>query len=151
METPRNVILDLLPLYLAGELSKESHALVEKHLANDPQLAKLAKHPETMGLSEKIPVALTQNDELLAYKRAKQAIMWRTIVIGVVIAIFLLLVATMFFYSDAGSVPIQSEKDCATLVLPTRPDRSDHGTACGGDNHRLVQKYRGRIDIVENT
>ena len=103
MEISRNVILDLLPLYLAGELSEESRALVQKHLANDPQLAKLAKLPEAMELSEKIPIPLTQDDELVAYKRAKLAIMWRTIAIGVVIAIFLLLVMTMFFYSDPPS------------------------------------------------
>lgn len=41
METSRNVILDLLPLYHTNELSEESRALVEKHLENAPQIARL--------------------------------------------------------------------------------------------------------------
>jgi hypothetical protein len=111
MEISRNVILDLLPLYFANELSEDSRALVEKHLEDDPQLAKLAKQREPMALSEKIPVPLTQNDELIAYRKAKQIIMWRTIAIGVVIAIFLLLVMTMFFYSDPPSDNSRSTAD----------------------------------------
>ena len=40
---PKNVILDLLPAYLAGEASKESRALVEEYAKNDPGLAKLIR------------------------------------------------------------------------------------------------------------
>ena len=103
MEISRNVILDLLPLYFANELSEDSRALVEKHLEDDPQLAKLARQSEAMALSEKIPVALTQNDELIAYRKAKQVIMWRTIAIAAAIAIFLVLVLVMFFSSSSAS------------------------------------------------
>ncbi len=103
MEISRNVILDLLPLYFANELSEDSRALVEKHLEDDPQLAKLARQSETMALSEKIPVALTQNDELIAYRKARQVIIWRTIVIAAAIAVFLVLVLAMFFTSSSAS------------------------------------------------
>lgn len=36
---PRNVILDLLPAYFAGEASEESRALVEEFAKHDPQIA----------------------------------------------------------------------------------------------------------------
>ena len=36
---PRNIILDLLPAYIAGEASEESRALVEEFAQNDPQIA----------------------------------------------------------------------------------------------------------------
>jgi len=36
---PRNVILDLLPAYIAGEASEESRVLVEEFAKNDPQIA----------------------------------------------------------------------------------------------------------------
>ena len=39
MEVTRDVILDLLPVYLMGEASPATRALVEEHLARDPELA----------------------------------------------------------------------------------------------------------------
>ena len=41
MEPTRDVIKDLLPLYLAGEASADSRALVEEHLDRDPDLAQI--------------------------------------------------------------------------------------------------------------
>jgi len=116
MEISRNVILDLLPMYFANELSEDSRTLVEKHLEDDPQLAKLARKSEAMALSEKIPVPLTQNGELMAYRKAKRVIMWRTIAVAVAIAIFLLLVMTMFFYSDPPSDTSDSTADGVVRV-----------------------------------
>ena len=43
MEITRNVILDLLPLYLADEVSADTRALVEKYLETDPELANIAE------------------------------------------------------------------------------------------------------------
>ena len=40
---PREVILDLLPLYAAGEASPASKALVEEYLQGDPELAARAR------------------------------------------------------------------------------------------------------------
>jgi predicted anti-sigma-YlaC factor YlaD len=39
MNVSREVIQDLLPLYLAGEASVASRALVEEHLSRDPEMA----------------------------------------------------------------------------------------------------------------
>jgi hypothetical protein len=39
MEITRNVILDLLPLYLADEVSDDTRLLVEKYLETNPELA----------------------------------------------------------------------------------------------------------------
>ena len=41
MTVSRDVIIDLLPLYLADEVSDATRELVETHLTADPQLAKL--------------------------------------------------------------------------------------------------------------
>lgn len=40
---PQHVILDLLPLYIEGEVSNETHSLIEEYLKQDPQLAKLVE------------------------------------------------------------------------------------------------------------
>jgi hypothetical protein len=39
MKVTREVVLDLLPLYLAGEASPDTRALVEEYLRHDPGLA----------------------------------------------------------------------------------------------------------------
>src|SRR5262245_28223115 len=39
MEVSKDVILDLIPLYIAGEASPASRALVEEYLKQDPELA----------------------------------------------------------------------------------------------------------------
>ena len=38
MQVTRDIVRDLLPVYLAGEASADTRAVVEKHLATDPQL-----------------------------------------------------------------------------------------------------------------
>ena len=42
MNVTREIVKDLLPLYVAGEASAESRAAVEEWLRTDPQLARLA-------------------------------------------------------------------------------------------------------------
>lgn len=44
VSVPREVILDLLPVYLAGEASPATRALVEAHLAQDPELAERVRN-----------------------------------------------------------------------------------------------------------
>jgi len=43
MEIERNVILDLLPMYLADEVSPETRELVDKYLETDQDLARFAQ------------------------------------------------------------------------------------------------------------
>jgi len=40
MEVTRDVIGDLLPLYVSGEVSRDTRALVERYLESDPELAR---------------------------------------------------------------------------------------------------------------
>lgn len=80
MEITRNVILDLMPLYMANEVSADTRALVEKYLETDPELAKIANQSAVMGLSEDIPIPLTEEDKMEAYREAKQLLFRRTVV-----------------------------------------------------------------------
>lgn len=43
MTVTRDVVIDLLPGYFAGDLSGDSRALVEAHMAGDPELARMAE------------------------------------------------------------------------------------------------------------
>jgi anti-sigma factor RsiW len=79
MEITRNVILDLLPLYLADEVSVDSRILVEKFLETDPELAQAAKISAKMRLQEEVPVPISKEDEMEAYKEAKRMLLQRTV------------------------------------------------------------------------
>ena len=61
MEITRNVILDLLPLYSANEVSADTRVLVEEYLKTDPELANIAKQLETMEKPRDIPVPLSRD------------------------------------------------------------------------------------------
>ena len=47
MIVPKEVILDLLPVYLAGEVSPATRAWIEDYLARDPELAERVRRERT--------------------------------------------------------------------------------------------------------
>jgi hypothetical protein len=90
MEITRNVILDLLPLYLDEAASADTRALVDEFLETDPDLAKVAQQLAKTDLSKDIPVPLTKEDEMEAYKEAKRLMLVRTVVIAITVSILFL-------------------------------------------------------------
>ena len=107
MEITRDVILDLLPLYVADEASQDTRALVEKYLAADPELAAIADRFRNVELHNGAPVPLTEEDEMATYKEAQLSLFWRTIIIAVVFSVILLAcvvfgVAAMLFVVPSG-------------------------------------------------
>ena len=89
MKITRNVILDLLPLYLAGEVSADTRTLVREYLETDPELAEIGKR-SAMDLPNDIPIPLIKENKMEAYKEAQRLILQRTIVWAVLIAFALL-------------------------------------------------------------
>ena len=90
MEITRNVILDLLPLYLADEVSADTRTLIEGFLTTDPELANVVKRSAALELQKDIPAPLTEEDEMEAYKKAKHLITQRTIMLAVIISVVVL-------------------------------------------------------------
>ena len=116
MEITRDVILDLLPMYLANEVSENTRTIIEKYLETDPELAKIAKQMATIKSARDIPFPLTEDDKLKAYRRAKRAIVLRSIVLAGVIFIILVLVAlTLFIFLSS---PESSQSALKELTLP---------------------------------
>ena len=85
MEVTRDVILDLLPLYLDNDVSTDTRILVEEYLETDPELGAIAQRLAKTELSRDIPVPLTKEDEMQAYKEAKRLMFIRTLVIAITI------------------------------------------------------------------
>ena len=85
MEPTRDVIKDLLPLYLAGEASADSRALVAEHLDRDPELAALARQWRSQ-LPGPPPAPVNLDAQALAYQEARRQITNRVITLAAVIA-----------------------------------------------------------------
>jgi len=75
-EVTEDVILDLLPMYLAGEVSEETAALVKKYLESDPELAETAKEMAKADSLNKVPIPFRKEAAMETYQEAKK---WMTI------------------------------------------------------------------------
>ena len=100
MEITRNVILDLLPLYLANEVSADTRILVENYLETDSELANVAKQLSAMEKPKDIPAPISQDDKMKAYRKARR----RQIVFAIILAGVLSILAIsilMFFLAPS--------------------------------------------------
>jgi hypothetical protein len=85
---PRNVILDLLPAYLAGEASAETRALVEEYAQNDPQIARMIR---AGALEPAIPSPAPPADlEMKALKRIRRSVRRQIVLVGLGTALLLM-------------------------------------------------------------
>ena len=106
MKVTRNVILDLLPLYLADEVSPETRALVEEYLETDPELAKLAEQSAAMDVPEDIPVPLDKEDRMETYREAKRqlqrlTLFWAALIAFAVLSLLGLALLAYVFLTSA--------------------------------------------------
>jgi hypothetical protein len=103
MGVTRNVVLDLLPLYLAGEASPDTQALVKEHLEHDPDLARLARQWQER-MAGPPPAPLHPDAQALAYREANRKLVIKTIGLAAAFAavISALLVAAGFFVFYLG-------------------------------------------------
>ena len=65
MQVTKDVILDLLPLYLADEVSADTRTLVEKYLETDSMLAQIAAESTEMLPPDDSPIPLTTEDQMI--------------------------------------------------------------------------------------
>ena len=105
MEVTRNVILDLLPLYLAGEASEDTRKLIEERMDADPDLSELVMKAEMGELPGDIPVPLTKEDKMEAYKEAKRLMFLKTVffaslISGSLIVVLLIVLVAIGFLGN---------------------------------------------------
>ena len=86
MNVTREVILDLLPVYLAGEASPDTRALVEEFLRQDADLAGRIRQQWTESLATAAPSALPPDLELRSLKRTRRLLGWQRWLFGFAIA-----------------------------------------------------------------
>jgi len=72
MNVTREVILDLLPVYLAGEASADTRALVDEYLKQDVALGREIREKMVENLSAIAPPSMPPELELKALRRTRR-------------------------------------------------------------------------------
>ena len=97
MKITRNVILDLLPLYAADEVSADTRILIDSYLETDPELANVAKRLSALELPGDIPVALSPEDRIKTFRRARRRKLLHTIIIAAIMTLMVFITLFTFF------------------------------------------------------
>lgn len=82
MNITKDVITDLLPLYLSDECSPDTKKLIDEYLKANPEFAGQIKSFSKNPLPETIPYRINKQDEMNTLKRTKRLIQWRTWLMG---------------------------------------------------------------------
>lgn len=94
MEITRDVIKDLLTVYLAGEATADTKALIEDWLRTDPELAGQVNQARNADLPP-VP-ALPPTIEKRALDRARRQLRWRAVLFGTAIYVSTLPLSVTF-------------------------------------------------------
>ena len=82
MNVTREVILDLLPVYLAGEASPTTCELIEEYMEQDPELAQRIRLQWADNLGKIALSALPPDLELRSLRRTRALINWQKWLFG---------------------------------------------------------------------
>jgi hypothetical protein len=87
MKVTRDVVLDLLPLYLSGEASADTRALVVEYLAQDPELARRIRSQPANLFADSTATQLPPDLEVRSLRRARTVINLQKWLFGPAIAL----------------------------------------------------------------
>jgi len=82
MNVTREVILDLLPVYLSGEASPATSSLVEEYMKQDKDLARQIRERWAENFAKASPSALPPDLELKSLRRTKNLLGWQRWLFG---------------------------------------------------------------------
>lgn len=99
MTVTRDVILDLLPLYFAGQVSADTKALVDEFLQTDPDFARMSHRFDAL-LKERRPVSEPDAAERRVFERTRMLLRTRNQTVGVAVAYSLLPFAFVFRHGE---------------------------------------------------
>lgn len=106
MKVPHHVILDLIPLYLADEVSPETRHLIEEYLHTDPNLADLVVQAKNLEPLQEIPAIINKENEMEAFKKVKRTLFQHNVfLILAVITTFLFGMSLIFLLDENPIAP----------------------------------------------
>ena len=98
MNVTREVILDLLPVYLSGEASPATRSLVEEYMKQDAELAQSIRLQWADNLAKVVPSALPPDLELRSLRRTRSLLGWQRWLFGLGIAFSAMPLSNQFSY-----------------------------------------------------
>lgn len=126
MNVSREVILDLLPVYLAGEASPATRALVDEYLQQDSELANHVRTLSADSLATIAQAPLSSDIEVRSLRRARALIGWQKWLFGLGITFTALSLSNEFsfeggrlreFHFLIGDYPAQFGSFAALAVI----------------------------------
>ena len=98
---PQHVILDLLPLYLADEVSAQTRELIEEYLQTHPQLATLAEQAKHAPSMQEIPAPLKKENEMEALKKVRKMMVQHNIFLALAVILTIMVgIAYIFLWDE---------------------------------------------------
>ena len=94
------VILDLLPVYLAGEASQATRALVEEYLAQDPELAQSVRSQQADNSLRMVLPELPPELELKSLRRTRYLLGWQRWLFGLGIGFSAMSLTSEFSFKE---------------------------------------------------
>ncbi len=114
MKVTRDVVKDLLTVYLAGEASTDTRVLVEEYLVGDPALAREVEAARATDFRLAAQPAADPTSEKIALDRTRQLLKTRTSTLVVAV---LFTVLPLSFTFDATGVRFLLIRDAPTIGL----------------------------------
>ncbi len=114
MKVTRDVVKDLLTVYLAGEASGDTRALVEEWLRGDPELARQAEQAARIDLPAAPAVPPTIGKRAL--DRTRGLLRWRMILLGTAIYVTTLPLSVTFNRSGFNGLLIDNWPERAVVI-----------------------------------
>lgn len=87
----QNVIMDLLPSYIAGEASQETRKLVEEYAKSDPRIAKIIRAGQTDTLTIAESISTSADLEMKTIKKVRGSIRRQMLFVALGTAAFLMI------------------------------------------------------------
>jgi hypothetical protein len=100
MNVTREVILDLLPVYLAGEASPATRALIEEYMEQDKELAQRIRSQMAESFAKITPPALPPSLELRSLRRTRALIGWQKWLFGFGICFTAIALTSQFSFQN---------------------------------------------------
>ncbi len=117
MKITRDVVLDLLPVYLAGEATPDTRALVEEFLQQDADLAQRIREQWTKGLGSTPPTSLPPDLELRTLRRTHGMIWLQILLFGLMVAFLGLMMALKFTFGPNGLQEVHTHSFAPWIFL----------------------------------
>lgn len=100
MKVTREVITDLLPVYLAGEASPATRALIEEYLVQDPELAESVRSQQTDNSLRMVLPELPPELELKSLRRTRNLLGWQRWLFGLGIGFSAVALTSEFSFKE---------------------------------------------------